>query len=126
MVSLLPLLTRWTKLQFDRLMRTFLYFQRRTICFLRLQKIGVAVDAIFQILPGIYRVAARRQATHRKVSVLIRRFDPEAIGKLAIFLLRHGYHRGVGHRMVVVHLITVHTISVRIFSFSRRTTAPSI
>ena len=57
--SLPPLLTHWTKLQFDRLMRTLLHFHRRAIRFLRLQEVGVAPDAIFHILPGIIAVQIR-------------------------------------------------------------------
>ena len=48
-----PLITRRTQLQFDLLMGAFLHFERRAIGFLRLQKIGVAPDAVFQILPCI-------------------------------------------------------------------------
>src|ERR1039458_5150258 len=102
--SMAPLLTRWTQLQLDLLMRTFLHFHCHTIRFLGLQKVGVAVDAAFQILPGIERVAARWQAANRKASMLIGRSDPEAMGKLAVFFFWHGHHRDVGHRMIVVHI----------------------
>src|ERR1700730_80764 len=114
-VSLPPLLTRWTNFQFDLLTRTFLHLHRRTICFLGLQKVGVDPDWLVQILPGIERVAARSQAANRKASMLGGRSDPEAIGKLAVFFLGHGYHGGVGHGMVVVYMIVVHMIRVRIF-----------
>src|SRR5258708_6679536 len=105
MVSLPPLLTRLTTFQLDRLMRTFLYFHRPTICFLSLQKVGVAPDWFVQILPGIERVAARRQATNRKASLLIGRSGHKAIGELAVFLLGHGHHCYIGHGMLVVNIL---------------------
>jgi hypothetical protein len=52
-VSSPPLLTDLTYLQLDLLARTFFYFHWRAIRFLGLQKVGVAIDALSQILPGI-------------------------------------------------------------------------
>src|SRR5260370_19587457 len=86
-VSLPPLLTRWTNFQFDLLMRTFLHLHRRTICFLGLQKVGVDPDWLAQILPGIERVSPRSHAAHRKASMLGRRYGPETVGERSVFFL---------------------------------------
>src|ERR1039458_453316 len=100
-----PLLAHRAKLQLNLLTGTFLHFQRRAICFLGFQKVGVAPDAVFHVLPGIEPVAARSQAANREASVLVGRSGHEAIGKLAILFLRHGDHRGVGDRMISVHIL---------------------
>src|SRR5208282_6744562 len=101
-VSSPPLLTHWTQLQLDLLMRILFHFYRRAICFLGLQKVGVAPDSVFQVLPGIKRVAAGSHAANDKASMLIGRSISEAIGKPAEFLLRNCHHRGVGYRMLVI------------------------
>src|SRR5208337_1848674 len=79
--ALLPFLARRTQLQLDRLMRTFLHFECRTIRFLGFQKVGVVPDAVFQVLPGIERVTSRSHAVDGEASLLIGRSDREAVGE---------------------------------------------
>src|ERR1017187_6412544 len=108
--SLPPLLTHWTKLQFDLRLRTLLHFNRSPLAFLRLQELGVAPDAIFHILPGIECVTARSQAPNHIASMLIGRSGRDAIGKLAVFFFGHGHHRDIGQGMVIVYLIIIYRI----------------
>src|SRR5208337_4872760 len=70
---------------------TFLHFDGRAIRFLGLQKVGVVPDAVFQILPGIERVASRSHAANGEAPMLVGRSDPEVIGKFAIFFLFNDY-----------------------------------
>src|SRR5580658_3430181 len=85
-------------------MRAFLYSHRRTVRFLGLQKVGVAPDSVLEVLPGRQRVAAGRHAANDKAAMLIGGSISEAIRKLAEFLLRNCYHRGIGYRILVIHI----------------------
>src|SRR5258708_16191742 len=68
-----PLLTRWTQLQVDCLMRAFLYLHRRAICFLRFQKVGVDPDWLVKILPSLSPLVSPPPAPNTKTPPLLSR-----------------------------------------------------
>src|SRR5271157_2517937 len=89
-----PFFAQRNEPQLDPLIRTLFHFYRCAACFLGFQKVSIAPRVIFQILPGIERVAPRSQTANGKATTLIGGSDAEAIGKLAVFFLGNGYDGG--------------------------------